>query len=75
MNIYVDFMNDKYKDFLIENNMSFFRYWDDYAMFLFEIICESDDSRYYSHLEKDIKEYSDFQTGTEREYENIGKRK
>ncbi len=69
MNIYIDFMNERYTKELIKRDIPFFRYWDDYALFLFEDICGLDEEKYYEQLEQDIKIYSDFQTGTEREKE------
>ena len=69
MNIYIDFMNKRYARELIRRDMPFFRYWDDYALFLFEDLCNMNEEKYYELLEEDIKLYSDFQTGTERERE------
>ena len=69
MNIYIDFMNKRYAKELIRREVPFFNYWDDYALFLFEILCDKNEEKYYELLEEDIKLYSDFQTGTERERE------
>ena len=69
MNLYVDFMNKRYTRELIRREVPFFNYWDDYALFLFENLCDKNEEKYYELLEEDIKLYSDFQTGTERERE------
>ena len=66
MKYFVDFMNIRYSKIIKENNLSNFRFWDDYALFLFENICNENEEKYYSLLEKDIKIYSDMQTGAER---------
>lgn len=66
MKLFIDFMNIRYSKLLIENKLSSFRYWDDYALFLFDVVCNSDEDKYYNLLEKDIKLYSDMQTGVER---------
>lgn len=66
MKLFIDFMNIRYSKLLIENKLSSFRFWDDYALFLFEVVCNSDEDKYYNLLEKDIKLYSDMQTGIER---------
>lgn len=63
-------MNLRYYKFLVEKQIPFFKYWDDYALFLFEDICEMNEDKYYELLEKDIKIFSDMQTGTEREAEH-----
>lgn len=66
MKLFIDFMNIRYSKLLIENKLSSFRFWDDYALFLFEVVCNSNEDKYYNLLEKDIKLYSDMQTGIER---------
>lgn len=66
MKLFIDFMNIRYSKLLTENKLSLFRFWDDYALFLFEVVCNSDEDKYYNLLEKDIKLYSDMQTGIER---------
>lgn len=66
MKLFIDFMNIRYSKLLVENKLSSFRFWDDYALFLFEVVCNSDEDKYYNLLEKDIKLYSDMQTGIER---------
>ena len=74
-------MNIKYSKIKKERNIDDFRYWDDYALFLFEELCDKDVERYYYLLEDDLKTYSDMQTGKEREsrsgkrYKPIDKRK
>ena len=66
MKLFIDFMNIRYSKLLNDNKTSSFRFWDDYALFLFEVVCNSDEDKYYNLLEKDIKLYSDMQTGIER---------
>lgn len=72
MRLFVEFVNFRYRKILSEKDLPLFRFWDDYAMFLFYDICNMDDDKYYELLEKDIKLYSDMQTGTEREVEKSG---
>lgn len=69
MKLFVDFMNIRYSKILFAKDLPFFKFWDDYAIFLFEDICNKDEDKYYELLEKDIKLYSDMQTGVEREVE------
>ena len=66
MKYFVDFMNIRYSKIIKKNNLSNFRFWDDYALFLYENICNGNEEKYYSLLEEDIKIYSDMQTGVER---------
>lgn len=68
--IYIDFVNKRYKDELKTRNIPKFKFWDDYALFLYEILCDLDENHYYELLEQDIKLFSDLQTGTEREEDN-----
>lgn len=67
---FIDFMNTRYSNILKEKEICKFKYWDDYALFLFEEICEQNEETYYELLEKDNKIYSDIQTGIEREVED-----
>ncbi len=73
MIIYIDFMNRRYRKLLQEKEMPPFKFWDDYALFLFEDICDKDEEKYYQLLEEDTKVFSDYQTGTERELERYAK--
>ena len=66
MKYFIDFMNIRYSNELKKNNLPNFRFWDDYALFLFESICSEEEDKYYSLLENDIKLYSDMQTGVDR---------
>ena len=58
---FINFINKKYK----KN----FKYWDDYALWLYykRLYCNAD--LYYRNIEKDLWEYSDWQTGSPRENE------
>ena len=40
---------------------------DDYRLWLYEDYCVYDSIAYYKQMEKDLQEYSDFQTGKERD--------
>lgn len=63
---FVTFMNRKYSKYDV-----LFEYYDDYILWLFYEYCKCKEEVYYKQLEKDIWEYSDFQTGKERD--NRGK--
>lgn len=69
MKNFIDFVNVRYSKILFDKDLPSFIYWDDYALFLFEDICNKDEDKYYELLEQDIKIYSDIQTGSEREAE------
>lgn len=56
----IDFLNLQYKP------SKPFKYYDDYACYLYYDIFNMNDDEYYIQLEKDIKKYSDMQTGSER---------
>ena len=58
---FITFVNRKYK--------KKFNYFDDYILWLYYIKCKCKDSMYYTFIEKDLWEYSDFQTGSPRENE------
>lgn len=66
MKYFVDFMNIRYSKIIKEDKLANFRFWDDYALFLYENICNENEEKYYVLLEEDIKIYSDMQTGVER---------
>lgn len=59
---FISYMNKKYKIYSIS-----FEFIDDYLLWLYEDCCVYDSARYYKQLEKDIEEYSNFQTGKERD--------
>lgn len=59
---FVTFMNRKYHD----HNVCF-EFIDDYRLWLYEDYCVYDSTLYYKQMEKDLQEYSDFQTGRERD--------
>ena len=71
MNVFINFLNFRYSHVLTDKDLPFFKFWDDYAMFLFYDICNMNEDKYYELLEKDIKIFSDMQTGTEREAEKV----
>ena len=56
----IDFLNLQYKP------EKLFKYYDDYACYLYFDVFKQNDEEYYSQVEKDIKKYSDMQTGVER---------
>lgn len=59
---FLTFMNRKYKEHKVN-----FEFIDDYRLWLYEDYCVYDEVAYYKQLEQDIAEYSDFQTGKERD--------
>lgn len=63
---FLTFMNRKYKKFKVN-----FEYFDDYILWLFYDYFGENEKLYYKQLEKDLEEYSNFQTGAERD--NRGK--
>lgn len=56
----IDFLNLQYKP------EKLFKYYDDYACYLYFDVFNENDEEYYSQVEKDKKKYSDMQTGVER---------
>ena len=58
---FLTYMNRKYRRYSVN-----FEFWDDYALWLFDM-CNKKEKFYYKQLEKDVWEYSDFQTGKERD--------
>ena len=56
----IDFLNLQYKP------KKQFKYYDDYACFLYYDIFQMNEEKYYEQLEDDIKRFSDMQTGEER---------
>ena len=59
---FISFVNRKYKTYNV-----LFEFIDDYRLWLYEDYCVYDNVRYYKQMEKDLQEYSDFQTGKERD--------
>ena len=57
---FLTYMNRKYHKFDIR-----FEYYDDYALFLYDL-CKQDYEEYYIALEEDLREYVEFQSGKER---------
>lgn len=64
---FIDFMNIRYKKKIEEHNEKTFKYFDDYALFLYENICKTNEEKYYRLLEYDMTLYSNKQTRSERE--------
>lgn len=61
---FVTFANRKYKDYNV-----CFEYFDDYILWLYYDYLNENEKDYYKQLEKDLWEYSDFQTGSPRNNE------
>lgn len=65
---FINFVNKKYaKELNRPLRSHLFCYYDDYAMWLFFEKCKEDYEEYYYLAEKDWKEYSDMQTGAEKD--------
>lgn len=65
---FINFINNKYRKKLnLAPTAVKFYYYDDYAMWLFFEVCKEDYEEYYIKAEEDWKEYSDFQTGAEKD--------
>lgn len=62
---FITFINRRYKRYKVS-----FTYFDDYILWLFYKLCKCDEKYYYSKLEKDIWDFSDWQTGSPRENES-----
>lgn len=69
---FTTFLNRKYKKYKV-----FFTYFDDYILWLYYELCKSNEEEYYSKLEDDIWEYSNWQTGKpkDEDYEEEYRRK
>lgn len=63
---FISYINKKYKRHKVD-----FKYWDDYVIWLYYKLCRCNTELYYKILEKDIWEYSDWQTGSPRENEKF----
>lgn len=59
---FLTFMNRKYSAYRVA-----FDFFDDYAMWLYYDLCNSNKIQYYKTLEKDLWDYIEFQSGKERE--------
>lgn len=59
---FISFMNKKYKNYNV-----CFEFIDDYRLWLYEDYCVYNKTWYYEQMENDLEEYSDFQTGKERD--------
>lgn len=60
---FISFANWKYSKIL--NKSTKFRYYDDYACWLFFKVCKEDYEKYYIMAEEDWRDYSNLQTGEE----------
>ena len=61
---FVTFINRKYSKYKVN-----FEFFDDYILWLFYKHCRMNTNIYYKILEKDIWDFSDWQTGTPRDRE------
>lgn len=61
---FITFINRRYSRYKVQ-----FDYFDDYILWLFYKLCKCDERFYYSKLEKDLWDFSDWQTGSPRENE------
>jgi len=59
---FLTFVNRKYSLFRVN-----FEFFDDYVLWLYYEYFKKDEESYYKQLESDIMEYSNFQTGKERD--------
>lgn len=59
---FLTFVNRKYNLFRVN-----FEFFDDYVLWLYYDYFKKDEESYYKQLECDIMEYSNFQTGKERD--------
>jgi len=65
---FIDFVNKKYKDKLPTTyKQEKFYYYDDYACWMFFNICKEDYEEYYVRVEEDWRDYSNTQTGLEKD--------
>lgn len=65
---FISFVNQKYSQYKVN-----FANWDDYVIWLYYKHCMCNTNVYYKMLEKDIWDYSDWQTGSAREQEKLQK--
>lgn len=66
---FIDYVNNKYQSQVKEVRRDvgdMFKHYDDYACYMFFNKFKGDYERYYEQVEKDLKEYSDMQTGYTR---------
>ena len=65
---FIDFVNKKYEKVLITTyEKKKFYYYDDYACWMFFNVCKEDYEKYYILVEEDWREYSNSQTGEEKD--------
>ena len=66
---YISKFDTKFITYVSRKYDKIFSYFDDYATWLYDKY-NRNDSAYYVNLEKDLWEYSDFQTGSPRKRNN-----
>ena len=71
---YISKLDTKFITFINRKYGTTFDYFDDYILWLYKAK-NNDKEKYYSQLERDIWEYSDFQTGSPRSKERINKKR
>ena len=65
---FIDFVNKKYEKVLVTTyEKKKFYYYDDYACWMFFNVCKEDYEEYYILVEEDWREYSNSQTGEEKD--------
>jgi hypothetical protein len=62
---YISKLDTKFITFINRKYGTTFKYFDDYIVWLYKAKNDNKE-HYYTQLEKDIWEYSDYQTGTPR---------
>ena len=62
---YISKLDTKFITFINRKYGTDFKYFDNYVLWLYKAK-NNDNDKYYAQLEKDLWEYSDFQTGTPR---------
>ena len=70
---YISKIDTKFITFINRKYNKTFDYFDDYAIWLYDK--SGHDEGYYCQLEKDIWEYSNFQTGSPRKKDKINKKR
>lgn len=61
---YISKIDTKFITFINRKYNKDFKYFDDYILWLYD--SKPNEGEYYAQLEKDLWEYSDYQTGTPR---------
>ena len=68
---YISKYDTKFINFVNRKHNKSFSFFDDYIMWLFYVKCRCSERMYYKLLEKDMWEFSDFQTGSPRDREKL----